>query len=149
MVTTEDPRRCELPYAQACSRASPTRPFGRRSLGLEIRARAGRAIRGVDPALVPLRGALVGEGCAAGEGADRPGEVLYLGGDHEELARRALRHLGERPEVEEPQGFGGEIRALEPLEEAAGHLDLGALDVAVGRGLALGPQDSRLALALG
>src|SRR5215210_8377497 len=95
----------------------------------------GVCVRGFEPALLAI---LVGEGGAAGQGADGPGEVLYLGGDHEELASRSLGHLGERPQVEVAEGFGGEVGALEPLEELAGHLDLGGLDVAVGLGLALG-----------
>src|SRR3712207_6077851 len=81
--------------------------------------------------------------------ADGAREVLYLRGDHEELARRALGHLRERTKVEVAEGLGGEVGALEALEELARHLDLGGLDVAVGLGLALRPEDRRLALALG
>src|SRR3712207_7210157 len=61
--------------------------------------------------------------------SDGAREVLYLRGDHEELARRALGHLRERTKVEVAEGLGGEVGALEALEELARHLDLGGLDV--------------------
>src|SRR5829696_2879013 len=94
-----------------------------------------------------LRVVLVGQGGTAGQGPDRAGEVLYLGGDHEELARRSLGHLGEGLQVEVAQGFGGEVGVLQALEELAGHLDLGGLHVAVGLRLALGAQDCRALFA--
>src|SRR3712207_2580348 len=110
--------------------------------------RGGPSTGGVEPASFALRTVLVGQGRAPGQSSDGTGEVLYLGGDHEELAGRALGHLGERPEVEEAERLGAEVRALEPLEERTGHLDLGALDVAVGLGLPLRPEDGCLAFAL-
>jgi poly(hydroxyalkanoate) depolymerase family esterase len=57
---------------------------------------------GLDPALLTfvLRAVLAGEGGAAGEGSEFPCEVLYLGRNDEELARRSLRHLRESFQVE-------------------------------------------------
>jgi hypothetical protein len=56
----------------------------------------------LDPALLTfvLRIAFGGEGGAAGKGSEFPCEVLYLGRNDEELARRPLRHLGEGLQVE-------------------------------------------------
>src|SRR5687768_5560169 len=41
-----------------------------------------------------LRAVFAGEGGATGKGSEGPCEVLYLGRNDEELARRSLRHLG-------------------------------------------------------
>jgi hypothetical protein len=56
----------------------------------------------LDPALLTffLRISFGGEGGAAGKGSEFPCEVLYLGRNDEELARRSLRHLGEGLQVE-------------------------------------------------
>src|SRR5215211_7320557 len=92
----------------------------------------------LDPALLPfaLRAIFAGQGGAAGKGSEFPRKVLYLGRNHEELARRSFRHLGEGLQVEVAERLGREVSAFESLEELACHLDLGRLDVAVGLGLA-------------
>src|SRR5215211_2451704 len=78
---------------------------GDRRSGLALRAPSGGTVRSLDPALPPLvlRTVLCGEARPPGQSADGSGEVLYLRGDHEELAGRTLRHLGKRPEVEEAE----------------------------------------------
>ena len=56
----------------------------------------------LDPALLAfvLRAVFAGEGGAAGKGPEFPCEVLYLGRNDEELARRSFGHLGEGLQVE-------------------------------------------------
>src|SRR5215210_448951 len=65
---------------------------------LAVRVRA----TSLDPALLTfvLRTVFGGEGGAAGKGSEFPCEVLYLGRNDEELARRSFRHLGEGLQVE-------------------------------------------------
>jgi hypothetical protein len=64
------------------------------------------AVRVCAPSLVPallafvLRAFFAGEGGAAGKGPEFPYEVLYLGRNDEELARRSFGHLGEGLQVE-------------------------------------------------
>src|ERR687889_556536 len=56
----------------------------------------------LDPALLAfvMRAVFAGEGGAAGKGREFPCEVLYLGRNDEELARRSFGHLGEGLQVE-------------------------------------------------
>src|SRR5215207_1385776 len=125
-------RRCSIRGRTFLQRVFPS--------GRELAVRA--SVRSVEPALLALALGVVlaGQRGTAGQGADGASEVLYLGGDHEELARRALRHLGKGLQVEVAQGFRGEVRAFQTLEELTRHLDLGCLDVAVGFGLAFGAE---------
>src|SRR5918994_7721496 len=105
----------------------------------------------LDPALLTfaLRAVFAGEGCAAGEGCEGPCEVLYLGRNDEEFARRSLRHLGEGLQVEVAERLGREVGAFQSLEELARHLDLGGLYVAVRLRFALGAQYGRPLVAFG
>src|SRR5215207_1860729 len=133
MVAAEAAGRYKPCHRSACSHALLTRAatqLVRRSsparrpaaplilpLILPVDARAaGLCARGAQAAPLPLLRRAVspvgGHARPSGEGADRSREVLYLRGDDEELAGRALRHLRQRLEVEEAQGFLAEVGTL-------------------------------------
>src|SRR5688500_1487918 len=97
------PRYCVSSGSTTNGREAKTllRPPRKPALQLVLAPGGELAVRVCAPSLNPalltlvLRVVFAGEGGAAGKGSEGPCEVLYLGRNDEELARRSLRHLGE------------------------------------------------------
>jgi hypothetical protein len=102
------PRWCDSSGSTTNGRETKTvlRPRRKPALQLLLTPGGELAVRvcatSLDPALLTfvLRTVFGGEGGASGKGSEFPCEVLYLGRNDEELARRSLRHLGEGLQVE-------------------------------------------------
>ncbi|HEX5973816.1 MAG TPA: PHB depolymerase family esterase [Rubrobacteraceae bacterium] len=102
------PRWCDSSSSTTSGRETKTviRPRRKPALQLVFGPGGKLAVRvcasSLDPALLTfaLRAIFADEGGAAGKGSEFPCEVLYLGRNYEELARRPLRHLGEGLQVE-------------------------------------------------
>src|SRR5215217_7237758 len=102
------PRWCVSSSSTTNGREAGTvlRPRRKPALQLVLPPGGELAVRVCVPSLDPtwltfaLRAVFAGEGCAASKGSECPCEVLYLGRNDEELARRSLRHLGEGLQVE-------------------------------------------------
>lgn len=102
------PRWCDSPGSTTHPREAKTvlRVCRKPALQLVLAPGGELAVRvcatSLDPALLTfvLRISFGGEGGAAGKGSEFPCEVLYLGRNDEELARRSFGHLGEGLQVE-------------------------------------------------
>ena len=102
------PRWCDSSGSTTHPREAKTllRPRRKPALQLVLPPGGELAVRvcatSLDPALLTflLRAVFSSEGGAAGKGCEFPCEVLYLGRNDEELARRSLRHLRESFQVE-------------------------------------------------
>jgi hypothetical protein len=102
------PRRCDSSSRTTNGREAKTvlrlrlKPFLQLVLAPGGELAVGVCATNLDPALLSfvLRTVFGSEGGAAGKGSEFPREVLYLGRNDEELARRSFRHLGEGLQVE-------------------------------------------------